>query len=243
MKKYRLIIQPPAFEDLDAAYEWIRERAAGAAARWFHGFVDALNSLTESPERCGLAPRTMRSSPKSANSSTGAAAVSTGRSLPSPAAMFASCTSVTPPERRSPRKILPRTFSSPSAEILLFRHPGAAAPPRLDFLFLKPVLFESALAPRPSKLFRVRQFSWGRQGRRWLVRPAVRSPIIPIWEPARSSWKTMYVYGVGELGTYLEGLGVHNGVAVFRFLSTAVGSRSETIGKGNGELYTFRCNM
>ena len=28
MKKYRLIIQPPAFEDLDAAYEWIRERAA-----------------------------------------------------------------------------------------------------------------------------------------------------------------------------------------------------------------------
>lgn len=56
MKKYRLIIQPPAFEDLDAAYEWIRERAPGAAARWFNGFVDALNSLTESPKRCGLAP-------------------------------------------------------------------------------------------------------------------------------------------------------------------------------------------
>lgn len=56
MKKYRLIIQPPAFEDLDAAYQWIRERAPGAAARWFNGFVDALNSLTESPERCGLAP-------------------------------------------------------------------------------------------------------------------------------------------------------------------------------------------
>ncbi len=27
MKKYRLIIQPPAFEDLDAAYQWIHERA------------------------------------------------------------------------------------------------------------------------------------------------------------------------------------------------------------------------
>ncbi|MHB0958888.1 MAG: hypothetical protein ACYC0X_14910 [Pirellulaceae bacterium] len=36
MKKFRLIIQPPAFEDLDAAYEWIRERAPDAAARWFN---------------------------------------------------------------------------------------------------------------------------------------------------------------------------------------------------------------
>lgn len=33
MRKYRLIIQPPAFEDLDAAYQWIRERAPGVAAR------------------------------------------------------------------------------------------------------------------------------------------------------------------------------------------------------------------
>lgn len=56
MKEYRLIIQPPAFEDLDAAYQWIHERAPEAAARWFNGFVDALNSLMKSPERCGLAP-------------------------------------------------------------------------------------------------------------------------------------------------------------------------------------------
>ena len=56
MNKYRLIIQPPAFDDLDAAYEWIHARAPRAAARWFNGFVDALRSLTESPERCGLAP-------------------------------------------------------------------------------------------------------------------------------------------------------------------------------------------
>jgi len=56
MKKYRLIIQPPAFDDLDEAYQWIRERAPEAAARWFNGFVTALNSLTTSPERCGLAP-------------------------------------------------------------------------------------------------------------------------------------------------------------------------------------------
>lgn len=56
MKKYRLIIQPPAFHDLDEAYQWIRERAPQAAVRWFNGFVEALNSLTTSPERCGLAP-------------------------------------------------------------------------------------------------------------------------------------------------------------------------------------------
>ena len=56
MKTYRLVIQPPAFDDLDTAYQWINERAPEAAARWFNGFVDALNSLTKSPERCGLAP-------------------------------------------------------------------------------------------------------------------------------------------------------------------------------------------
>lgn len=56
MKKYRLIIQPSAFDDLDEAYQWIWHRAPEAAARWFNGFVEAFNSLTTSPERCGLAP-------------------------------------------------------------------------------------------------------------------------------------------------------------------------------------------
>jgi len=56
MKKYRLIIQPPAFDDLDEAYRWISGRAPEAAARWVNGFVEALDSLTASPERCGLAP-------------------------------------------------------------------------------------------------------------------------------------------------------------------------------------------
>lgn len=56
MKKYRLIIQPPAVHDLDEAYQWIRDRAPEAAARWFNGFVEALNSLTTFPDRCGLAP-------------------------------------------------------------------------------------------------------------------------------------------------------------------------------------------
>ena len=32
--KYKLVIQPPALEDLEEAYDWIRQRAAEAAARW-----------------------------------------------------------------------------------------------------------------------------------------------------------------------------------------------------------------
>ena len=56
MKKHRVIIQPPAFDDLDEAYRWIRERTPGAAARWFNGFVEALDTLATFPDRCGLAP-------------------------------------------------------------------------------------------------------------------------------------------------------------------------------------------
>lgn len=56
MKKYRLIIEPPAFDDLDESYQWIKQRSPEAAGRWFNGFVEALNSLTTAPERCGLAP-------------------------------------------------------------------------------------------------------------------------------------------------------------------------------------------
>ena len=56
MKHYRLFIQPPALDDLDEAYQWIRDRTPEAAARWFDGFVEALHSLRTNPERCGLAP-------------------------------------------------------------------------------------------------------------------------------------------------------------------------------------------
>ena len=56
MKKYRLIIQPPAFDDLDEAYQWVNEQAPEAAARWFNYFVEALQTLSKSPKRCGLAP-------------------------------------------------------------------------------------------------------------------------------------------------------------------------------------------
>src|SRR5262249_6265009 len=53
---YRVIIQPNAEAELDAAYLYRYAREPQAAARWFAGFVDAINSLAEFPERCPLAP-------------------------------------------------------------------------------------------------------------------------------------------------------------------------------------------
>jgi len=53
---YRVIIQPTAEAELDAAYRRIRARASAAAARWFNGIVEAINTLQEFPARCPLAP-------------------------------------------------------------------------------------------------------------------------------------------------------------------------------------------
>ena len=53
--KYDLIIQPPAYDDLEQAYLWIAERSPARAARWFNRFLDALETLKENPQRCGLA--------------------------------------------------------------------------------------------------------------------------------------------------------------------------------------------
>lgn len=53
---YRVLIQPSAEAELDAAYRYRAARAPQAAARWFAGFVEAINSLAEFPERCPFAP-------------------------------------------------------------------------------------------------------------------------------------------------------------------------------------------
>ncbi len=53
---YRVQIQPPAAEDLDAAYRWIAERSPGVAARWLDGASRAIQTLSRFPERCPLAP-------------------------------------------------------------------------------------------------------------------------------------------------------------------------------------------
>jgi plasmid stabilization system protein ParE len=54
--KYRVIVQPLALEDLDAAFQWAARHAPQAAARWFFRFWDALQTLDTNPERCAVAP-------------------------------------------------------------------------------------------------------------------------------------------------------------------------------------------
>lgn len=41
--------------DIDAAYQWLRDLDESAAERWLDGLEVALESLSEHPERCGLA--------------------------------------------------------------------------------------------------------------------------------------------------------------------------------------------
>lgn len=53
---YEVRFTERAFRDLDDAYQWIAERAPEAAVRWYDGFIDALFSLKEFPERCQFAP-------------------------------------------------------------------------------------------------------------------------------------------------------------------------------------------
>jgi plasmid stabilization system protein ParE len=53
---YHVIIQPQAEAEIEAAYLWKRDNAPQAAARWFTGIIEAINSLDQFPGRCPLAP-------------------------------------------------------------------------------------------------------------------------------------------------------------------------------------------
>ena len=53
---YRVIIQPNAEAEFDAAYEYRAAHAPQAAARWFAGMVEAIHPLEHFPARCPLAP-------------------------------------------------------------------------------------------------------------------------------------------------------------------------------------------
>jgi plasmid stabilization system protein ParE len=54
--RYRVVIQPPAAEDLDQAYRWIADRSPDGAARWLDGALRAIQKLRSFPRRCQLAP-------------------------------------------------------------------------------------------------------------------------------------------------------------------------------------------
>lgn len=58
MKRRRVIVQAPAEADAEAVYLGIQKLAPHAAAEWFNGLVDAVESLSEMSERCPLTPET-----------------------------------------------------------------------------------------------------------------------------------------------------------------------------------------
>ena len=54
MKRWDVIIEVPAQQDIAEAHRWLAER--DAADRWFNSIYDALGSLETFPKRCPLAP-------------------------------------------------------------------------------------------------------------------------------------------------------------------------------------------
>ncbi len=54
--KYVVIVTQKAKDDLRHYYAVAAEHAPHPAARWLNGFEEALQSLSEKPARCGLAP-------------------------------------------------------------------------------------------------------------------------------------------------------------------------------------------
>ncbi len=45
-----------ALREIDEALQWLSERSHAAALRWHERLVEAIHSLKDNPERCGLAP-------------------------------------------------------------------------------------------------------------------------------------------------------------------------------------------
>jgi plasmid stabilization system protein ParE len=53
---YKVKIMPRAQADLDRLCAWVTNRSPLQGLDWFEGMVDAVESLTEHPNRCALAP-------------------------------------------------------------------------------------------------------------------------------------------------------------------------------------------
>jgi plasmid stabilization system protein ParE len=56
MKRWKVIVEVPAQQDIAEAYLWLAERDPEAADRWFNSIYDAIGSLEAFPERCPVAP-------------------------------------------------------------------------------------------------------------------------------------------------------------------------------------------
>lgn len=53
---YVIVFQPKALRRLEEEYDRVTTAAPLRGPIWFHGLVDAIDSLAEMPDRCALAP-------------------------------------------------------------------------------------------------------------------------------------------------------------------------------------------
>jgi plasmid stabilization system protein ParE len=64
--KYEVVLTDEARQNVRAAVAWYAQRSPPAADRWYSGFLQALESLAEDPQRCPLArenPRKIAANP------------------------------------------------------------------------------------------------------------------------------------------------------------------------------------
>jgi plasmid stabilization system protein ParE len=55
MKTYRVVIAPHVVAELEAVYQWIARNAPSAAAIWYDGAIDSMESLRRFPLRAPIA--------------------------------------------------------------------------------------------------------------------------------------------------------------------------------------------
>jgi len=56
MKRWNVIVELPAQQDIAEAHLWLAEQAPKAADHWFDTIYETIGSLEIFPERCPLAP-------------------------------------------------------------------------------------------------------------------------------------------------------------------------------------------
>jgi plasmid stabilization system protein ParE len=56
VKRYTVIILPAAERDIGESYEWLVDRDADAAVRWYNRLLEVIFALDIFPERAPLAP-------------------------------------------------------------------------------------------------------------------------------------------------------------------------------------------
>src|SRR5438552_2709130 len=53
---YPIRITSRALREIDETLEWLAQRSRATALRWHEQLLEAVHSLEDNPERCGLAP-------------------------------------------------------------------------------------------------------------------------------------------------------------------------------------------